>query len=309
VSTSDEISNVCICKDKHSSIITDPECGEDVCANCGTVLSDKIIRTSPEWRVIGQYDRRIIGERGGVSLSLAIHDTGLSTVIGKENRDASGKHLDPTLRSRFWNLRMWDHLLQYDSGSRNLTHAFVQLRTCKEKMGLPYSVVERTAYIYRRVQKKRMIMGRTMGGVLAACVYIACRQAGIPRTLNDVAKASNITYKEISSAYRLIVFGFDLRMPSIDQIYCLVRLANATEVSERVKRQSINFMKEIIEKELSAGKDPMGLAAAVLYLACQHHGDTTKTQRYFADAAGVTDVTIRNRCNELRNKMPGMMKT
>jgi transcription initiation factor TFIIB len=108
--------------------------------------------------VIGQYDRRIIGERGGVSLSLAIHDTGLSTVIGKENRDASGKHLDPTLRSRFWNLRMWDHLLQYDSGSRNLTHAFVQLRACKEKLGLPNSVVERTAYIYRRVQKKRMVM-------------------------------------------------------------------------------------------------------------------------------------------------------
>jgi transcription initiation factor TFIIB len=308
VSTSDEIGNICICKDKHCSIVTDPECGEDICANCGTVLSDKIIPAFPEWRGIGQYDNQIIGERRGMPLSLAIHDTGLSTVIGKENRDASGKHLDPTLRSRFWNLRMWDHLLQYDSGSRNLTHAFVQLRACKEKLGLPNSVVERTAYIYRRVQKKRMVMGRTTGGVLAACVYIACRQAGIPRNLNDIAKASNITYKEISSAYRLIVSGFDLRVPSIDPIYCLVRLANATEVSEKVKRQSIIFMKVIIEKELSAGKDPMGLSAAVLYLACQHYGDTTKTQRYFADAAGVTDVTIRNRCNDLRTKIPGMMK-
>lgn len=305
MSPSKEIND--ICKNKHCSVVTDPESGEDICANCGAVLSDSTVQAFPGWLVIGQYDGRFSGERTGIPLSLTIHDTGLSTVIGKENRDASGKHLDPTLRSKFWNLRMWDHLLQYDSGARNLTHAFVQLRRCKEKLGLPYSVVERTAYIYRRVHKKRMIMGRTTGAVLAACVYIACRQARIPRTLNDVAKASNITYKEISSAYRLIVFGFDLRMPSIDQIHCLVRLANATEVGEKVKRHSICFMKEIIEKELSAGKDPMGLSAAVLYLACQHYGDTTKTQRYFADAAGVTDVTIRNRCNELRTRMR-MMK-
>jgi transcription initiation factor TFIIB len=67
-------------------------------------------------------------------------------------------------------------------------------------------------------------------------------------------------------------------------------------------------MKEIIKKELSAGKDPMGLAAAVLYLICQQNGDDTKTQRFFADIAGVTDVTIRNRCSELRDEIMSMVE-
>jgi len=151
-----------------------------------------------------------------------------------------------------------------------------------------------------------MIRGRTTQAVLAACVYIACRQVGIPRTLNDVAKANNITTKEISSAYRLIVLKFDLKMPSIDQMHYLVRLANSTGVGEKVKRHSIKIMNEIMKKEMSAGKDPMGLAAAVLYLTCRQFGDDTKTQRYFADVAGVTDVTIRNRCSELRTEIMTM---
>jgi transcription initiation factor TFIIB len=151
-----------------------------------------------------------------------------------------------------------------------------------------------------------MIRGRTTQAVLAACVYIACRQVGIPRTLNDVAKANNVTTKEISSAYRLIVLKFDLKMPSIDQMHYLVRLANSTAVGEKVKRHSIKVMNEIMKKEMCAGKDPMGLAAAVLYLISHQFGDETKTQRYFADIAGVTDVTIRNRCSELRKEIMTM---
>jgi transcription initiation factor TFIIB len=97
-------------------------------------------------------------------------------------------------------------------------------------------------------------------------------------------------------------------MPSIDQMYYLVRLANSTGVGEKVKRHSIRVMNEIIKKELSAGKDPTGVAAAVLYLICQQYGDATKTQRFFADIAGVTDVTIRNRCSELRTEIETMIK-
>ena len=91
-------------------------------------------------------------------------------------------------------------------------------------------------------------------------------------------------------------------------MHYLVRLANSTDVGERVKRHSIMVMKEIIEKELSAGKDPMGLELAILYLISQQYGDPTKTQRYFADIAGVTDVTIRNRSNELKAEITTMIK-
>ena len=295
--------------EKHCSVVADPESGETICVGCGAVITSGMVQTYPSWDVNHQDVQGVIGDRENVSFSLSLPFTSLATVIGKENRDASGRRLDPKLHEKLSNLRKWDHILQFDSETRNLNQAVSSLRRCKEKLGLQYSIVEKTARIYRKIQHNKMIRGRTTQAVLAACVYIACRQVGIPRTLNDVAKANNITCKEISSAYRLIVLKFDLKMPSIDQMHYLVRLANSTGVGEKVKRHSIRVMNEIIKKELSAGKDPMGLAAAVLYLICQQYGDTTKTQRFFADIAGVTDVTIRNRCSELRTEIETMIKS
>jgi transcription initiation factor TFIIB len=169
---------------------------------------------------------------------------------------------------------------------------------------LPHPVVEKAAYIYRKVQQKAIVRGRTKTGTGAACVYIACREAEIPRTLTELAKVSNIKCKEISSAYTAIVLGLDLKIPLIDPIRCLVQLANKTHVDEKIKRHGISYMKQVVDSNMSAGRDPMGLAATVLYLVCQHYGDVTRSQKYFAEVAGVTDVTIRNRCQELRIKMP-----
>ncbi|MPZ07775.1 MAG: hypothetical protein GEU26_15415 [Nitrososphaeraceae archaeon] len=87
---------------------------------------------------------------------------------------------------------------------------------------------------------------------------------------------------------------------------CLAKLANKTHVDVKVTRHAISYMKQVIDSNISAGKDPMGLAATVLYLSCQSYGDISKTQKYFAETAEVTDVTIRNRCQELRSKIPTM---
>jgi transcription initiation factor TFIIB len=294
--------------EKHCSVVADPESGEIICVGCGEVIANGIIQTPAGWNENHHDAQNSMWDRVVASFSSSLPITSQSTLIGKENRDASGRHLDPMLLEKFSNLRKWDHILQFDSETRNLTQVIFSLKKCKEKLGLQYPIIERTVNIYKKVQYNKMIRGRTTQAVLAACVYIACRQVGIPRTLNDVARANNITSKEISSAYRLIVLKFDLNMPSIDQLNYLVRLANSTGVGEKVKRQSIRVMNEIIKKELSAGKDPMGLAAAVLYLVCQQHGDDTKTQRYFANIAGVTDVTIRNRCSELRAEIMSVVE-
>jgi transcription initiation factor TFIIB len=54
---------------------------------------------------------------------------------------------------------------------------------------------------------------------------------------------------------------------------------------------------------MAAGKDPMGLAGAVLYLSCLRC-DEHRTQLDVAVSSGVTEVTLRNRCKELNTKLP-----
>lgn len=89
----------------------------------------------------------------------------------------------------------------------------------------------------------------------------------------------------------------------IDPVRYLVKLANKTGVNEKAKRYAIDYMKQVIDSNISAGRDPMGLAATVLYISCQTYGDLDKSQKYFANTAGISDVTVRNRRQELTNKV------
>jgi transcription initiation factor TFIIB len=296
------------CKRKHSFTITDPAAGEVICIGCGTVISDRPLESYSEWQTFTYNDLVSTGRGGGMPMSLTIHDQGLSTKIGRENRDFTGEMIcDSSMLSILQRIRTWDYRTQTrNSKGTSRKIAFGQLDRLKQKLVLPDFVVEKAAYIYRKVQQKEITMGRTTTGALAACVYIACREAAIPRTFNEVAEVSNVRRKEMWDAYMAIVLELSLKIPLIDPVKCVLKLANKTGVSEKIKRAGIDYMKQVMDNNASAGRDPMGLAATVLYIACQNYGDISRSQKYFADAAGISDVTIRNRRIEMRSKLPGL---
>ena len=115
----------------------------------------------------------------------------------------------------------------------------------------------------------------------------------IPRTLKEIADISNLKEREIARIYRKVMIELDLKIPQDDPIKKIIRIANKCRTSEKAKRYAMKMMAEIIKKGISAGKNPMGLAGAVLYISCKNHNESI-TQRKIAEAAGVTEVTIRH---------------
>jgi transcription initiation factor TFIIB len=295
------------CRSSHQKIVTDTESGETICGNCGIVISDKIEEIGAEWRnftlLSDQSNNR---SRTGMPTSLARHDMGLATIIGRSDRDARGQKIDTPMRYRMNRLRIWNVRTQYRSSTdRSLSRAFTGLDRLKDKLGLSNAVVEKAAYIYRKAQEKMLTRGRTVSGILAAAIYISCRELGTPRTLKDISEGSNVKLKEVSRSYRLLYFELDLKIPLIDPMKCIAKVANKVKLSEKTKRHAAEIMHSITKREISAGKDPMGLAASVLYLASLDNDDEKEniTQTDIARAASVTEVTIRNRAKELRDKV------
>jgi transcription initiation factor TFIIB len=290
-----------ICKTNHT--VTDPESGEVICSNCGTVISDRNQEISrPEWRFYSaqkENDR----SRTGIPITLAKADMGLATIIGKDDRDASGHLLDGAMRNRMQRLRTWDlRTRSRTSSDRNLVQAFSKLDVMKDKLALSDAVVEKVAYIYRKVQHRGLIRGRTISGLIAAAIYAGCREMEAPWSLKDIAAASNVKRKDIARNYRMLLVELDLKVPNADPIKCIVKVANRANLTESTKRQAITIMIDVAKKEISAGKDPMGLAATVLYLSCLKTGEE-RTQTQIAEASGVTEVTVRNRLKELKSKL------
>lgn len=284
---------------KNDRPVTDPESGEMVCSCCGLVFSDKASESRAEWR---SFDFESSGRaRVGSPNSLALHDMGLATVIGKTNSDSSGRKLDSSMHSIIQRLRTWDFRTQaHTSADRNLIQAFNELGRVKDKLALSDAIIEKTAYIYRKAQEKQLIRGRSTSSILAASIYIACREMGASRSLRDMVEITNVKRKVISRSYRLLISELDIKMPLVDPMKCIAKIANKAKLSEKTKRTAIGIMNDLTKKKMSAGKGPMGLAATVLYLSCLSNGEHV-TQRDIAEAAGVTEVTIRNRVKDLKS--------
>jgi transcription initiation factor TFIIB len=294
--------SICNANDK---VVTDPESGEIICSNCGMVLSDKVEDTSHlERRVFSEGQIDETRSRTGPPTSLASHDMGLATIVGKNDRDASGTKIDPSIRSTMQRLRTWDFRLQLNTRSnRNLREAFILLDTLKDKLGLSDAVIEDTAYLYRKAQQRGFLRGRTIPSVICAATYIACRDLGVSKTMKDIAAASNVKLKNIARTYRQLMLELDYyKVPNIDPVKCVVRVANKAKLTEKTKRQAFNIMKKVTENEISAGKDPMGLAATILYISCIKTGEKI-SQKDISHAAGVTEVTLRNRVKDLKNQI------
>jgi len=282
-----------------NSLLTDEDTGEQFCEKCGFVISEKVESSGPEWRSF-QKDGGSDPARTGAPSSLTIHDMGLSTVINPQNRDATGKPLTASMKSTIERLRTWDSRSQvHQPVDRNLRQALSELNKLKDKVNISANVLEKAAYLYRKALEKKLVRGRSISAMIAASLYAACRDTETPRTLKDIADAANVKRKDIARCYRLLHHELELKMPVVDSVQCIARISSKLEISEKTKRYAIQVLKEAQERKESAGKDPMGLAATALYLSCVQNG-VSITQRDLAEAAGVTEVTIRNRYKGLK---------
>ena len=272
--------------------VTDAESGEIFCGSCGYVISEKIEDVGPEHRnfMDGQDTSRT-----GTGTSLSRHDMGLATIINPINKDASGKPLSSSMKTTLGRLRIWDSRSQaHKSSERNLRLAFNELYKLKDKLSLSEVTIEKTAYIYRKAVENNLIRGRSIPALLGASLYAACREAETPRTLRDIESASNVRRKELARCYRMLLEKLDLKMPIVSPVYCIARIASKIGVSERSKRLAVKILNDYEQSGEVAGKSPTGLAATALYLACALTGEKY-SQKDIAKAAGITEVTIRNR--------------
>jgi transcription initiation factor TFIIB len=91
-------------------------------------------------------------------------------------------------------------------------------------------------------------------------------------------------------------------MPVEDPVKCISKIATKVEISMPTQQRAIKIINEAKRMGIVAGKDPMGLAAASLYVACVLEGEK-KTQKEIAEVANVTEVTVRNRYKGLKEAL------
>lgn len=280
----------------------DKEKGELICKDCGHVFEDEQVDLSKEWRSF-DGDEYSDKARTGSPLQYSKLNQGVSTMIERGGRDARGNKLSSETREQMYRLIRWHKRAAVsNSVQRNLSIALTELRRIASYLNIPNSLVEKAAVLYRRTVEKELIRGRLIEAVVAAVLYAVCREANIPRTLNEMAEASGLTKKEIGRNYRYLVRELGLQVPLTNPIHYIARFTSELNLSGEVQEEARNILQTAINNGLISGRGPTGVAAAAVYIAALLKGEK-RTQKQVANVAGVTEVTIRNRYRELKEKL------
>ena len=280
-----------------TEIIRDPENGETVCSKCGLVIEEESLDMGPEWRAFTPTEKNS-RQRTGLGMSYTLYDKGLSTVF-KGNRDAYGNPLKDETRIKMDRLRKYDNRSKFDeTWRRNLSIAMAELDRLTTALHLPQNLKEQSALLYRKSLKMDLIRGRSIDAFVSATIYATCRQNNLPRPLREISKLSTREHGEIARTYRLILREMNLKMPIDDPMKFIPSIASKLNLKRDTEQIAVDILVRAKKRNSLSGKDPRGLAAAALYMACIKNDDK-RIQKDVAGAAGTTEVTLRNRLRGL----------
>jgi len=287
---------------RSSNLILNHDTGEIICGNCGLVLRDQMMDKGPEWRAF-TLQEKASKSRVGMPTTYAVYDKGLSTTISHLNRDAYGRKIPLSTMLQMWRLRKWQiRSRMHSSIDRNLSQAMTELDRLSDKTCIAKPIKEKAAVFYRKALDKDLVRGRSIAAIAAASLYAACRKSRTPRTLREITEASLVDRKEVARCYRLLLRELNIQMPVVDPITYVSRIAENAGISGKAQGLAARILQKAKRRKVAAGKDPMGLAAAALYIACLQNYEK-KTQTDLAKAASVTEVTVRNRYKSLKRKL------
>jgi transcription initiation factor TFIIB len=291
------------CPECGGSLVNDTEHGETVCADCGLVVEEEEIDHGPEWRAFDSAERDEKSRVGAPTTNM-MHDKGLSTNIGWQNKDAYGNSLSSSQREKMQRLRTWNERFRtQNSKERNLKQALGEIDRMASALGLPQNVRETASVIYRRALAEDLLPGRSIEGVGTAALYTAARKANTPRSLDELNRVSRVDRQELTRTYRYVVRELDLEVEPADPESYLPRFVSDLGLSDEVERAARGLLEGARGGNVLSGKSPVGLAAAAIYAAALLANEKV-TQSEVSEVADISEVTIRNRYTELLDAAP-----
>ena len=284
---------------EQEGLILDEDAGEIVCSHCGLVIENTIIDTGPEW-ISYSYEDDAEKSRTGPLVSFSKYDKGFSSEIGLDRSLKSKKNVVDHYKMH--RLRKLNVRIKHDASQRNLSQGMSELDRLCDRLKIPHDLQELASKIYRKALKENLIRGRSIASMVAASLYLALRRANVPRSLKEISDVSTRSKKEISRCYRHLFWRLDYHSIINDPIHYVSKIATKANISNKTQNEAIDLLQKGKRMNLTVGKDPSSVAGAALYIACMECSERV-TQKKIADAAGVTEVTIRNRYKSLVNDM------
>jgi transcription initiation factor TFIIB len=293
------------CPECQSALIDDVHNGEKICSGCGLVAMEQMSDYGPESRATNLEDKMKLARATGQT-TYSQHDLGIRTEIAIGTKDFSGKTINSEMVNQMYNLRKWQTRIRVASPrERRLANILSKIGETCQALTLSRNVIESASMIYRNFEGQFDAKGKSVTCMSAATIYMACKQCDVIRSLDEICKATGSSKEEkmnvklTAKYYRMLVMELGSKTaPVVTLDKYISKIANLAKLEVRVERLAAEIAEKTQDHNLADGKAPNGLAAAYLYIASTLLGQSI-LQRDVSSIAGITEVTIRNRCKEI----------
>ncbi|KAK3086990.1 hypothetical protein FSP39_000088 [Pinctada imbricata] len=265
-------------------LVEDYHAGDMICPECGRVVGDRVVDVGTEWRTFSNEKSDKDPSRVGASENPLLDGGDLSTMIasGPGSESVTDEFGRPMYRNR----------RTLNSSDRALINAFREISQMADRLNLPKVIADRANNLFKQVHEGKTLKGRSNDAIASACMYIACRQEGVPRTFKEICAVSKISKKEIGRVFKLILKNLELNVELITTGDFMSRFCSHLNLPLTVQKAATQIAKRAVEMDLVPGRSPISIAAAAVYMASQASADK-KSQKDIGDVAGVAEVTIR----------------
>lgn len=269
-------------------LVEDSRAGDMICPQCGLVVGDRMIDVGSEWRTFSNdKDAKDMSRVGGVENPLLDGDnfeTVMSVGTGPAAVDEFGKQ-------------------KYSSGPRQMSTAdralksgFDAIRLMASQINLSRRIIQRACALYKQSYENKCVRGRSQDGIVATCIYMACRHENAQRTIKEICAISNTTSKkEIGRIFKQIVRSLPNNRPeSIDTKNLVPRFCNQLDLNQQsiIQKAAIHIVERAKDICNVQSRAPDSIAGAAIFMACAAAGEK-KSMKDVQDVAGAQENTIR----------------
>ncbi|CCT62340.1 probable transcription initiation factor IIB [Fusarium fujikuroi IMI 58289] len=276
----EDLSNILVCPECNISpphLVEEFSSGDTVCEDCGMVVGSRIIDTRSEWRTFANDDQ------GGDDPS---------RVGGPQDEFVEGQQLATT-------------------SQKGLMQAYKEIVSYCEAINMGTNVSNAAKHIFKLVDKHKFLKGKPQDAVIAGCIFIACRQNNVPRTFREIFNLTSVSKKEVGRVFKQLQSFLQKLQDQDGEATGLNTVTNyentsvgAEDLCSRYVSQ-LGFTKQTKISKISrslalransisalAGRSPLSVAAACIYMACQIVGEP-RSSLPIAKQAGVSDGTVK----------------
>ncbi len=268
--------------------------GYYTCGACGALV-ERVIDSSAEWRYFGAAAENAGGGWGRKDPSRCGMPFNDLMPNSSYNLTLAGSGRDCRITKKY---HMWNSSNYRD---RTLWNTFEAMSLQAQHSGLSTAVVEEAKVIYKRIRDTKIIIrGSNRVGIIAACIYMACKMHRVPRSTREVARVFDIDHSVMTRGCKILAPFIDCHLESCEPLDFVARFASRLSMSCADQTRCKRLVATIEALAVATENTPPAVAAAGILLAQQWWpvGDDID-KHAIAAVSGISAVTIAKCCHKL----------